>query len=500
VINWIKRQFSPKRPPFKLAGRRWDASKTDRLNKAHWSPATGQTLNQDLGGQLDTLAIRAEHEASNNGLVEGVIETHTLDVVGPHGPTLIIQSNDDDYADRVEKEWEDWWTAPDVNGQLSGVDFLQLGIRMLWKRGEYLNQIVSQGGRIKGPRMRLLSVHPRRLGKGLGVPNDELITMGIQQNKTGKPLQYWIGDETPSGYSLSDATAVPAENIDHLFRITEPGQTRGVPFLASSLQAIADLRDFNIETLDAARSAARPTGYYFTKHPGLENIAVVNESVEIQRGDATALPPGYEFMQVQPQHPSAQYIDFIHDRLRELGSPVCMPLLVVLQDARDHNYSSARIDLQNYDRAISCYRAMIERRTLNRLVHLLIRELELLGILPARPDDSKVFWMWPHRPHVDPKKESDAEKTMVDNHFRPWCAAVRRENLTEDHFNAFEARTNRKRKKAGLPPVPIIAQPMNTDPPAADVDLDDDDDDDSNNNKPKANARRSGRSKRSKHR
>ena len=69
---------------------------------------------------------------------------------------------------------------------------------------------------------------------------------------------------------------------------------------------------------------------------------------ELEPGTQATLPPGYKATQIQPQHPGARYEDFLKSKLREMGRPLLMPYLKVAADAAGHNYSSGRLDLQDY--------------------------------------------------------------------------------------------------------------------------------------------------------
>lgn len=410
--------------------RRWDAAKTNRLNSMHWAGVTGATINADLNSYLETLRTRAEFEASLNSDAAGVIETHVNDVVGENGPTLQVQSNDETYNEKLEALWRKWWAMPDVNGQLAGVDLLRLWIRLLWTNGEWLNQIMVDED-AEGPiKTRLLPIAPRRLQNPTTTATDPNRFMGVLRNKLGKPLKYWISaplDTALSQRNPTDGDDVPAEDIDHGFLVLEPGQVRGVPLLATGLQAIGDLRDFDAEVLEAARQAANYGVILHTNHPEA-NYIEVNESVEIERGCETTAPPGWTPFQMTPQQPSTQYNDYHDEQLRKVGRPACMPLMMIKLDASDHNYSSARFDSKGYERATrNGFRALTTRRSLNRFVDIIAREAGLVpGTLPPKPETVTYAWQWDGFAQADPLKEDKSVTERLANGtatMRDECAA-----------------------------------------------------------------------------
>lgn len=459
--SWFRQQNRNRNPAPQdepaedIARRRWDAGKTDRLNSAHWGRVTGQTINLDLQGQLETLRTRVEFELSNNSDAEGVVNTHIVDVIGADGPILQVQSKNKDYNEALERIWKKWWAKPDINGKLSGVDMLQLWWRSLWSAGEYLAQIVTDKT-AEGPiKSRILPLHARRLATPAGKAGDGTIFMGVKRNTLGKPLAYMIlaPPETTLLRQLpTQFEAIPARHIIHEFRVLEAGQVRGVPWLVTGLQAIADMRDFDNEVLDAARAAADSGAVMHTNHPDAP-FAVVNETTEVERRTLITLPPGYDLKQLVPQQPATNYLEYRGEQARKIGRPVGMPLMIIRLDSSGHNYSSGRLDSQVYKRATETVQAWTGRTTLNRLVDLVVAEARIGKKLPEAPEDVHYHWNWPVFPHVDPTKEEKAGTERLKNTtstMRDECAA--RGQDWEEVLDQ-QQREQEEREKRSLPPL-----------------------------------------------
>lgn len=493
-LSFLGNLFRPKAEPAAVPmGRpirpattsRFEAAETNRLNQLHWADATDTSINGILINWLSTVRSRAAWEASNNPDVEGVINTHADDVVGEDGPTLQVSGSGKRYVRRLEELWWEWWQQPDLNGVLGGADWLHLCISMLWVAGEHLTQIVYDDQN-DGPRLRLRAIHPRRLNTPVALWSDPNVIMGIRRTDTGRPLTYYIQNEnvnlSTSGIPLSWAT-LDAADLMHDFHVVEPDQARGVPWLCSSLQQVADLRDYVNQVMDAARAAADMSVVMYTRHPEA-TYKEVNESTEIERRMMSTLPPGWEAMQITPQQPSTTYSDFVSDRLRALGRPIGMPLMMVQLDSRDHNYSSARFDSQIYQRSVRKLQGRLARRLLTPLALLLARELELMGLLGQRPADLSINWIWPRFPHVDPQKEAIAAETRL----RLGISSLQDEAAAENRDWEIEIE-NRKAVRdtyeaAGLPlpewldprgPKPKAEPVSNEEPPAEDEDDQDQD-------------------------
>lgn len=451
--------------------RRWEAGETSRLNRAHWAKATGQTINADLAGNLKTLRARCSYEASNNPIVEGMIHSHAIDIVGPNGPTLDVLSDNDEYNEAVESYWGEWANPhpltgapkPDAAGVLTLPDLLKQNVWLWWTKGEDVTQLTSEPDvRSDQVALRFLGIDPDRLETDPQHAGDPSVALGVRRTKAGRPIQYCIADQIDNDpFSLlgyGGYTTYSADEIIHQFEQTEPGQVRGFPWLASGLPTIAEMRDFDKQVLDAARLAAAQGVVWYSDHPDAIYIEV-NETVEMERNKQWTGPPGWKPMVVDPKQPAAQYVQFRTERLRELGRGRSIPLMKILLGSERHNFASARMDNQNYQRACDSIQKWIERVKLNRMLAAFLRELMLVRrggkfVLPPAPKDIKIEWHWTKQPHVDPFKERNAERLGLENGTLSYAAACSANGDDEDRVIASRAKTARKLSAAGLPPVP----------------------------------------------
>jgi lambda family phage portal protein len=471
--------------------RRWESAKTTRLNHGHWANVNGQPINAELSGWLNDLRHRSEYEVANNSLVEGMIQTYQLCVVGSNGPHLSVLSSDKKYAAQRQALWENWAQSPATNQQLSLVEILDHWIRSCFSSGEFFDQMVTVRD-VTGPvKMRLLPIHSRRLmtpPQFLGRPD---VAMGVRRDlEFRRPLAYFISQPYVMGsFELytGEFKEIPYADALHGFRMIEEDQVRGVPWLASCLDPIAELRDFKIETLDAARAAADQAVLLYTEHVDAPFIQT-NENVRIERRTQRNLPPGWRAEMVSPAHPGPQYDSFYESLAREIGGPICMPLMMLLLDSSSHNYSSARFDGQLYWRGVAKTQGWLGR-VLTRIESAVAREAELAGELPPPPKDMRRRFNWPSAPHVDPTKERTADRMGLENGdltYSELCAASGR---LRDEVIAERKADNEALIAAGLPPIPGI-ETGNGQQVAAAAYAHDDEDDQPKGNRKKADAAR----------
>jgi hypothetical protein len=349
-----------------------------------------------------------------NGFVSGVIRSHAIDVVGKTGPKLQVLSDNEAYNERVEAIWSQWWSMPDINGQWSGVEFLKLWDRLMWTCGEYLIQKVTDTAADGWQKFRIHNIAPRRLVSPIGYSDD--VILGIKRDKRGKPLEYYVlkyDKDRVAGSSL-DTDPLKPEDVLHRFEPIEPGQVRGVPWLAPVLQTMADLHDCDEQVLDAIRAAADQAVVFFTEHPDATYFEI-DATVEIERRTMSTIPPGWKPQQLKPEQPGTKYVEYRYERLRELGRVVNMPLMIVLLDSQKHSFSSARFDSQLYVRGIESFQNWVETRTLNVLLGELVREASVARQLPRKPKKVTYNWSWPKLPAVDRYKEGLGDRVGLED-------------------------------------------------------------------------------------
>lgn len=443
--------------------RRWDGARTTRLNSAHWSRASGIPINAELSSWLLELRNRCEYEVANNPIVEGIVNTYAMDVVGPDGPVLHVTSENEEYNNQREKLFGKWFRSAGANRQLSGADILHQWVRSLWTSGEFVTQMVSVNDRESDlpVKMRLLPIHTHRLLTPPEFLGDPAVALGVRRDENRNPTAYYISEPYIFGafeVYTGKYYEIPYRDLIHGYLLTEEDQVRGVPWLASCLDTIADLRDYDQQVLDAARAAADFGVLLQTTSPDVP-AAQVQGSTAFERRQLRFLPPGYVAQQIRPEQPTANHDEYYNSQLRKIGRPVNMPLMMILLDSSNHNYSSARFDAQLYWRGVARIQGWMGR-IMDRIEAAVVREAELAGELPAAPEDLETAWIWIKPPHVDPEKEAKAEAALMENGTLPYSIAAAMHGFDRDRLIALRKQDNEKLKEAGLPEVGAMQQQL----------------------------------------
>jgi len=437
--------------------RSFESAETTRLNQAHWRDADDQSVNVWLQSKLAGMRARSTYEPRQNGMVLGIINTHIDDIVGPDGPALQVISDDDKYNTALEDTWRDWFYAPTHKPNVSGTSLLKSWVRGPWKTGEFLAQLITLPNADGPISLRIRPQHPRWLSTPMGMTGDPNVFMGIRFDGLGRPATYYI--QKPQSLPTQLATfdqfdQVPAEDIIHEFISEEEDQARGIPWLNTALQPSADLRDYDAQVMDAARLMADQSTLLYCENP--EVIWEVPENSTYERRTIRMSPPGWKPFVLPASQPPVQYPDYRGERMRELGRPVGMPLLMIRLDSSGHNYSSARLDTQSYARAVAGIQNWISGTeksygTLNRLVDEIAKEgrFSVPG-LRNRPKKVVYKWTWPTRPHVDRLKEASADDKKLTNGSATMTDVLATDGKTiESHYMTL-AREKKLKEKAGL--------------------------------------------------
>lgn len=422
-----ERQPVPRGNPGPSQVRRWDGASTHDFNAEQWSNVTGNTVNEDLVSYLPTLIDRCSYEISTNDTLAGMVSTHATDIVGPGGPTWQVYPRKPqpmDEADRkgfatyiseAEDVLQEWFENCDFNGELSGAEILHLAVQQQWATGNAFQQIVNaRSGTLNPVTIALHSIHAERILKNPFFSIDKRrICLGIERDEFGKRIAYSVMAANELGiFAFSkDQKPIPAEQIIHHMRTEEPGQIAGVPWLAAGLETIGDIRQFDKSTMKASQLASSLAIVFedmFESSPVVKGAG----SSPIKWGLSQILqaPKGKQAKQIDPKHPSQNYVEFRNERWRDVGRSVNMPLMIARLDSKDHSYASARMDRQLYWRSLEREQFAIEKRLTPTLMAVL-REAELKRIIKPRPVAIKVGGLFQVPPHVDPQKEANARAT-----------------------------------------------------------------------------------------
>lgn len=401
----------------------YDAAQDYQDNKNHW--ASADSFDADSANSKAVrakLVPRSRYEIGNNGYSDGIAQTYATDLVGV-GPQLRMQTGSEGFNRLVELNWFNWCKA---------IQFR----RKLWTMahakhcdGEGIG-VVRQNRNVANPVNIdwVLYETEQCQTPGLGTLQPGRID-GIDFDEFGNPSAYFFLQQHPGGQfsfenRLMNPERVPAEFVTHWFKLRRPGQHRGIPETASTLNLGAAARRWRESTLTHAEMIAKLTVLLKSlMNPADDDADPVTamSTLELLAGTMTALPNTVEPVQLDAKQPSAQFEMFHKILVNEQARPKSMPYNKAACDSSSYNYASGRLDHQTYYAALDVEREDCNDSVLDVLFanwfDLAVVTFGWLGGNPAAITDGARahIWDWPRHAVADVEPEANAINTKLHN-------------------------------------------------------------------------------------
>ena len=267
IINWFKRRR--KRYNF------YTGASTSRILSNFVT--SGKTADSEIRQTIKVLRHRARDLAKNNAYARRFINAYVDNVVGPRGMHLQVRSRDpngalDTFANSlIEMRWKDFTKKGNctADGKLSFLEVQRMFAEIYARDGEVLVRTIYNFD--NQSKYALEFIESDRLDHELNdnLSNGNIIRMGVEINKFGRPINYYIlkvhpddNFHSPATYEKDKYNIVPAEEMIHFYHQERPNQTRGVPLLSSCLKQLKMLDGYMEAELVAARVGASKMGFF----------------------------------------------------------------------------------------------------------------------------------------------------------------------------------------------------------------------------------------------
>lgn len=370
--------------------------------------------------------------------------------------------------DQIEESWSDWCDKDtcDPAGKLCFADMERMLVGSVFENGEALIRKVRQpfgSGRIP---YALELIESDRLVDQWSVAradNGNTIRMGVEQDKWGRPVAYWLypthpGDYQFSAFVESALLRVPASEIIHLFIPERIGQTRGVPWMHATLKRLRNMQGYEEAEIVAARASASIVGIVESPDsivPDAEDLTGDASStrsqptIDLEPGTVQHLMPGETFTGFNPTRPNSAMDPFMRFMLRGFATGVGVSYPSVSSDYSQSNYSSSRLALLD-DRDLWRVLQGWFIRNFRQTIHREWLAAAVLAGEVAIPDyfsNQKKYWRVRFKPRgwswIDPAKEVLAYKTAVRCGFMTVSDVI---SLTSDHSDAEDVFKERRQE------------------------------------------------------
>ena len=344
---------------------------------------------------------------------------------------------DDKVNKAIEDAWAEWCRRDSchVAGLLSFSDIERLAVGAMAESGECLIRLIRQPFGKSAVPLGLEVLEADLLDEDfsgrLSAPGNEW-RMGIEVDRYGRPVRYAFysrhpGDNTQvSTESGTRHVLVDAADVIHLSQCERPGQTRGVPMMASALNTIHHLTGFQEAHLVRKRASSALMGFIQSPEGELDAGGEVYDGDRVtsfEPGTFSYLAPG-ESIQVPNLDDDADFEPFLRSMLRSMASGCGLDYSLLSSDYSQSNYSSSRLSRLSDKDTWQAIQKYLKEAFYQRVFDEWLKLSVLAGVLnlptfEAEPQRfQKVRWVCRGYSYVDPQKEVQANADAVRAGFK----------------------------------------------------------------------------------
>lgn len=483
--------------------RHWEGAESDRLRGEKW---LGSRLSPDsaLEQDLESLRDRCDELYRSFGLSHGAIENRVDNTVGTGiRPQARIVATENDLgrsaagvtiseADakrfNAELDWLFYRLARTCGpgGRESLWDQQRLAERYWQREGEAF-LVFSDVGRAEKPiPLQVDVIDPRRVETPPERINDPLVRLGIERNRQGDVVAYWVRETHP--HDTVDVRETfrryPAWRVCHVYEKQWADQSRGLPWFAAMLNDVRDYKDYKEAVIISAQIAACVALVISTTVPpgtmaanGLNSLG----QRELSPGQIIHTENADNIQQVNPSQPGTTYGMFNEASLLGFSGGLNWPYGWLTKDRRRSTFSSGK--LEEIDGGVVCRvdQQKLRDRALIPFWNLMVDEAVVLGETSIDPTAyarapwlfREHAWIAPGRPWIDPPKEVGAAIQAKDHNLMPMADILAKLGYDVDEVLTQRARERRREEELGIVPPETQASQAQATAAAAGAETDD---------------------------
>ena len=407
--------------------RNYDAGSFDRPNQ-NWR-AVNQSAELTDAMSRDEVRARARDLERNSDIFNAVVGPFRRNVVSK-GFYIQAKTEDPDLNKQIERAWGRW--CKKQNCDVTGTQSLPQIIRMAVERKKV------DGGILFVKRYTKEGFLPFKLQM---IEVDELATTvisasnaenkvigGIEFNSANKPIGYYIQQYSLDGFTINEPVFVRAEDVIFYFTKRRPSQCREMSDMAPTITRVRDVNEFMMavsvkERIEACLSvfikkAIPTTGIGRGNNGDSSGPRVSYDGKLISPGMIKEMNAGDEIQVVNPSGQGADATDFTKLQQRLIGAGQGLSYEATSRDMGESTYSSARQSMIEDDETYNEEKELL-LEVLDEIYETFVISAVLSGVIQIKNfwENKERYlyhgWTQEPKPWIDPKKESDANKTAL---------------------------------------------------------------------------------------
>lgn len=421
-----------------VGGKSRSMFKGAEMSRLWWDwVASPISADQEMFNDFLRLRARAREMRRNHPLIRKYLKLLATNVIGPNGFKLRsrVKNNDGQLNQainkKIESAWFKWSKDVSVDGQHTLTSLSQSLIQAAATDGEFFLRKIRNFKANKF-RFALQVIDPDLLDHMFfrsPAQGENEIRLGVEIDAYGRPVAYHFWDRHPTdliNISARKRIRVPAGEIIHFFRQERSMQSRGTTWFNSVMMPAKMLDGYVEAEVVAARIGSSKMGFFQMKDAGDSEPPLADGTnprakieMEASPGSFEELPPGYEFKEWNPEHPSTAFPNFLKAIQRWIAAGLGVGYNGLASDLEGVNYSSIRADMLIERDEWRSLQALWIPKVLEDIHAEWIVFAELSGelVLDSRPAEAFLDvhfvprgWEW-----VDPLKDVNASVAEIDN-------------------------------------------------------------------------------------
>lgn len=251
--------------PGAVVGGAYEGANHFSREMARWRPSYG-SADMDLLSQKPLADARSRDILRNDAFVQGGAAVHKDNIVGPvyklnAKPAYRTLGLDEawagDFQVEVEEKFSLWANSldnwVDAAGSKNLTEMVRLAVHQITQGGEVLAVAEYLRGGNRPFRTAIQMIDPDRLSNPHQVATNPRVKGGIEFDRLGKPVRYFIRESHPTEYLLGDNfrwRTVEAkkpwgrQQVIHIYEQNRPGQSRGVSDMVAALKELRITKSF----------------------------------------------------------------------------------------------------------------------------------------------------------------------------------------------------------------------------------------------------------------
>lgn len=477
-MNYLDRAIATFAPSWALSRMRartglaaYEAAVPSRTHKAKKSQGDANAVMQ-----RGAVSIRgqARHLEENSDLVDSLLTVLVNNVVGRDGigvepmPLDINGQVHEAFARELLDGFGEWSLRMDSTGEWSRAEAERLVCRTWLRDGECLGEqllghipgFVHPNGSVP---FSLQLMEPDFLPMELTRPADGIF-QGIEVNDWQQATRFHVYLQHPGSMAATGLRTRPvaAERMLHLKLVKRLHSRRGISVLASSLQRIGGLQNYEESELVAARISAAMA--FYIRKGSSEDYAAPETGVQQEKRRTLPISPGTIFDDLRPgedvgtiesKRPSPMVQTFRDTMMRAICGAAGGVNFSTTAKKYDGNYSAQRQEL--VDSYVSY--GVLSNAFIARWSRPVYRRYVQMSILTGRhvpPPDLDIrtvmlaYYQPPVMPWIDPYKEAQGNREMVRGGFGTESEVIRARGKNPQEVKRQRDREIRENRELGL--------------------------------------------------